>query len=190
MEFLLDEDKNFYFMEMNTRIQVEHPVTEFITNTDLVREQILVAAGERLEFDQDDIVFSGHAIECRINAESPWTHVPSPGLITAMNLPGGPGVRVDTAAYPGWVVPPHYDSLIAKLIVHHRTRDMAIARMQRALEAYIFEGIETSVPLHQRVLAEPDFLAGNLSTRFMERFSKAHDAAKNEPQQAAGAGEK
>ena len=102
-------------MEMNTRIQVEHPVTEFVTNTDLVREQILIAAGERLEFDQDDIVFSGHSIECRINAESPVTHVPSPGLITAMNLPGGPGVRVDTAAYPGWFVPPHYDSLIANL---------------------------------------------------------------------------
>ena len=146
MEFLLDENKNFYFMEMNTRIQVEHPVTEMVTNTDLVREQILIAAGERLEFDQEDIVFSGHSIECRINAESPKTFAPSPGLITAMNIPGGPGVRVDTAAYPGWVVPPHYDSLIAKLIVHHRTRDMAIARMQRALEAMIFEGIETTVP--------------------------------------------
>jgi len=190
MEFLLDEDRNFYFMEMNTRIQVEHPVTEFVTNTDLVREQILVAAGERLEFDQDDIVFSGHAVECRINAESPLTHTPSPGLITAMNLPGGPGVRVDTAAYPGWVVPPHYDSLIAKLIVHHRNRDMAIARMHRALEAFIVEGIETSVLLHQRILAEPDFLAGRLSTRFMERFNKTEGAAKNGAQQAAqGAGE-
>ncbi|PYT07674.1 MAG: acetyl-CoA carboxylase biotin carboxylase subunit [Acidobacteria bacterium] len=185
MEFLLDADRSFYFMEMNTRIQVEHPVTEFVTNTDLVREQILIAAGERLEFDQDDIVFSGHSIECRINAESPITHVPSPGLITAMNLPGGPGVRVDTAAYPGWVVPPNYDSLIAKLIVHHRTREMAIARMQRALEAYIIEGIETSVPLHQRILAEPDFVAGNLSTRFMERFSKRHNANQAGPQQSA-----
>ena len=190
MEFLLDEDRNFYFMEMNTRIQVEHPVTEFVTNTDLIREQILIAAGERLEFDQDDIVFSGHSIECRINAESPVTHVPSPGLITAMNLPGGPGVRVDTAAYPGWVVPPHYDSLIAKLIVHHRTRDMAIARMERALEAYIVEGIETSVPLHQRILAEPDFVAGNLSTRFMERFNMRRTAGQDSPQQEAqGAGE-
>jgi acetyl-CoA carboxylase, biotin carboxylase subunit len=171
MEFLLDQDYNFYFMEMNTRIQVEHPVTEFVTNTDLVREQILVAAGERLEFEQDDIVFSGHAIECRINAESPVTYAPCPGLITAMNIPGGPGVRVDTAAYPGWFVPPHYDSLIAKLIVHHRTREMAIARMQRALDAMIVEGIETSVPLHQRILAERDFLAGNLSTKFMDRFA-------------------
>src|SRR2546425_4722637 len=185
MEFLLDEDKNFYFMEMNTRIQVEHPVTEFVTNTDLVREQILIAAGERLEFDQGDIVFSGHAIECRVNAEHPGTHVPSPGLITAMNLPGGPGVRVDTAAYPGWVVPPNYDSLIAKLIVHHRTREMAIARMQRALEAYIVEGIETSVALHQRILAEPDFISGNLSTRFMERFNRTAGGAKNEAHQAA-----
>lgn len=189
MEFLLDQDNNFYFMEMNTRIQVEHPVTEFVTNTDLVREQILIAAGERLEFDQDDIIFTGHAIECRINAESPVNHTPSPGLITAMNLPGGPGVRVDTAAYPGWFVPPHYDSLIAKLIVHHRTRAMAIARMQRALEAYIVEGIETSVAMHQRILAEPDFMAGNLSTRFMERFSN-NVSSKTEPQQAAqGAGE-
>ena len=189
MEFLLDEDKNFYFMEMNTRIQVEHPVTELITNTDLVREQILIAAGERLEFDQDDIVFSGHAIECRINAESSVTHIPSPGLITAMNLPGGPGVRVDTAAYPGWFVPPHYDSLIAKLIVHHRNRDMAIARMNRALEAFIVEGIETSVSLHQRILAEDDFAAGNLSTTFMERFSKPNEGAKRGSQHSVrGAG--
>jgi acetyl-CoA carboxylase biotin carboxylase subunit len=170
IEFLLDEDLNFYFMEMNTRIQVEHPVTELVTNTDLVREQILIAAGERMEFDQEDIVFSGHAIECRINAESPVTFAPSPGLITAFNIPGGPGVRVDTAAYPGWFVPPHYDSLIAKLIVHHRTRDMAIARMQRALEAMIVEGVETSVTLHQRVLSDPDFIAGKISTRFMDRF--------------------
>jgi acetyl-CoA carboxylase biotin carboxylase subunit len=180
MEFLLDENSNFYFMEMNTRIQVEHPVTEFVTNTDLVREQILVAAGEELEFSQGDIVFSGHAIECRINAESPVTYAPSPGLITAMNIPGGPGVRVDTAAYPGWFVPPHYDSLIAKLIVHHRTREMAIARMQRALEAMIVEGIQTSVPLHQKILADPDFIAGNLSTKFMERFVRTKSSPKRE----------
>jgi acetyl-CoA carboxylase biotin carboxylase subunit len=182
MEFLLDEHDSFYFMEMNTRIQVEHPVTEFVTNTDLVREQILVAAGERLEFDQDDIVFSGHSIECRINAESPVTFAPSPGLITAMNLPGGPGVRVDTAAYPGWFVPPHYDSLVAKLIVHHRDRRMAIGRMQRALEAMIVEGIETSVPLHQKIMAEPDFIAGKLTTRFMERFQSNRDSNSGRPQ--------
>lgn len=171
MEFLLDDDLNFYFMEMNTRIQVEHPVTELVTNTDLVREQILIAAGERMEFDQDEIVFSGHSIECRINAESPTTFAPSPGLITAFNIPGGPGVRVDTAAYPGWFVAPHYDSLIAKLVVHHRTREMAIARMKRALEAMIVEGVETSVALHQKILTDPDFIAGNISTRFMERFT-------------------
>ncbi len=186
MEFLLDENKNFYFMEMNTRIQVEHPVTELVTNTDLVREQILIAAGERLEFDQEDIVFSGHSIECRINAESPVTYAPSPGLITAMNIPGGPGVRVDTAAYPGWFVPPHYDSLIAKLIVHHRTREMAIARMKRALEATIVEGIETSVPLHQKIITDPDFIAGNLSTKFMDRFIAGKPSSKRD---AVSAGE-
>jgi acetyl-CoA carboxylase, biotin carboxylase subunit len=180
MEFLLDAEKNFYFMEMNTRIQVEHPVTELVTNTDLVREQILIAAGYPLEFEQEEIVFSGHAIECRINAESPTTYAPSPGLITTLNLPGGPGVRIDTAAYPGWIVPPHYDSLIAKLIVHHRTRDMAIARMQRALEAFIVEGIETSIPLDQRILADADFRAGKLSTKFMERFMSAKAAKKSE----------
>ncbi|HKS41055.1 MAG TPA: acetyl-CoA carboxylase biotin carboxylase subunit [Blastocatellia bacterium] len=189
MEFLLDENKNFYFMEMNTRIQVEHPVTELVTNTDLVREQILIAAGERMEFDQEDIVFSGHSIECRINAESPVTYAPSPGLITAMNIPGGPGVRVDTAAYPGWFVPPHYDSLIAKLIVHHRTREMAIARMKRALEATIVEGIETSVPLHQKILADPDFIAGNIYTKFMDRFVVGKPSSKREPEQAVSASE-
>ncbi|HJQ22380.1 MAG TPA: acetyl-CoA carboxylase biotin carboxylase subunit [Blastocatellia bacterium] len=179
MEFLLDEEKNFYFMEMNTRIQVEHPVTELVTNTDLVREQILIAAGYPMEFEQKEIVFSGHAIECRINAESPTTYAPSPGLITTLNLPGGPGVRIDTAAYPGWFVPPHYDSLIAKLIVHHRTRDMAVARMQRALEAFIVEGIETSIPLDQKILADADFKAGKLSTKFMERFVSAKSAKKS-----------
>jgi acetyl-CoA carboxylase biotin carboxylase subunit len=185
IEFLLDEYKNFYFMEMNTRIQVEHPVTEFVTNTDLVREQLLIAAGKPLEFTQEDIIFNGHAIECRINAESPITFTPSPGLITALNIPGGPGVRVDTAAYPGWFVPPYYDSLIAKLVVHHRTREMAIARMQRALEAMIVEGVETTVPLHQKILADEDFQAGNFSTRFMDKFlegkpfkrAKQHEAA-------------
>jgi acetyl-CoA carboxylase, biotin carboxylase subunit len=187
MEFLLDENMNYYFMEMNTRIQVEHPVTEMVTNTDLVREQILIADGQRIEFEQGEIVFNGHAIECRINAESPTTYAPSPGLITTLNLPGGPGVRVDTAAYPGWVVPPHYDSLIAKLIVHHRTRELAITRMRRALEAFIVEGIETSIPLHQRILADADFQAGNLSTKFMERFIATKAAKKSE--QRAGAAE-
>jgi len=177
IEFLLNSNSEFYFMEMNTRIQVEHGVTEVVTDTDLVREQILIAAGERLQLSQDDIGFSGHAIECRINAESPRTFAPSPGLITAINLPGGPGVRVDTAAFAGLFVPPFYDSLIAKVVVHHRTRDLAIQRMHRALDATIIEGIETSVPVHQQILSDPDFMAGNISTRFMDRFArKASDA--------------
>lgn len=171
IEFIVDADtREYYFMEMNTRIQVEHPVTEMVANADLVVAQILVANGEKLDFRQEDIVFSGHAIECRINAEDSVKFVPSPGLITALNLPGGPGVRIDTHAYPGYVVPPNYDSLVAKLIVHARTRQMAIARMKRALEVMIIEGIKTTVPLHQRIMDEPDFIAGNLSTRFMEKF--------------------
>ena len=170
MEFLLDDQNDFYFMEMNTRIQVEHPVTEMVTGVDLVREQIMIAAGEKLSLKQADVKFNGHAIECRINAESPVSFVPSPGLITALNFPGGPGVRVDTAAYAGWFVPPQYDSLVAKIIVHDSTRRLAIARMQRVLDAAIIEGIETSVTMHQKILADPDFIAGNISTRFMERF--------------------
>jgi len=172
IEFLLESGSEFYFMEMNTRIQVEHGVTEMVTGTDLVREQILIAAGEKMELLQEDIGFSGHSIECRINAESPRTFAPSPGLITAFNLPGGPGVRVDTAAFTGLFVPPYYDSLIAKVMVQHGTRDLAIRRMQRALDATIVEGIETSVPIHQRILADQDFVAGNVTTRFMDRFAK------------------
>ncbi|HNG92493.1 MAG TPA: acetyl-CoA carboxylase biotin carboxylase subunit [Acidobacteriota bacterium] len=171
IEFIVDADtREYYFMEMNTRIQVEHPVTEMVANADLVVAQILVANGEKLDFRQEDIVFSGHSIECRINAEDSVKFTPSPGLISALNLPGGPGVRIDTHAYPGYVVPPNYDSLVAKLIVHARTRQMAIARMKRALEVMIIEGIKTTVPLHQRIMDEPDFIAGNLSTRFMEKF--------------------
>lgn len=171
IEFIVDADtREYYFMEMNTRIQVEHPVTEMVANADLVVAQILVANGEKLDFRQENIVFSGHAIECRINAEDSVKFTPSPGLITALNLPGGPGVRIDTHAYPGYVVPPNYDSLVAKLIVHARTRHMAIARMKRALEVMIVEGIKTTVPLHQRIMDDPDFIAGHLSTRFMERF--------------------
>ncbi|HNB69882.1 MAG TPA: acetyl-CoA carboxylase biotin carboxylase subunit [Acidobacteriota bacterium] len=171
IEFIVDADtREYYFMEMNTRIQVEHPVTEMVANADLVVAQILVANGEKLDFRQEDIVFSGHSIECRINAEDSVKFTPSPGLISALNLPGGPGVRIDTHAYPGYVVPPNYDSLVAKLIVQARTRQMAIARMKRALEVMIIEGIKTTVPLHQRIMDEPDFIAGNLSTRFMEKF--------------------
>ncbi|MBI1766633.1 MAG: acetyl-CoA carboxylase biotin carboxylase subunit [Acidobacteria bacterium] len=172
IEFLLDEDGSFYFMEMNTRIQVEHPVTEFVTIADLVAAQIRIAYGEPLGFQQEDVFFVGHAIECRINAEDPDTFTPSPGRITTLNLPSGPGVRIDTAIYDGYFVPPHYDSLIAKLIVHHRDRQRAIARMRRALGAMVVEGIKTTIPMHLKILDEPDFVAGNISTRFMERFLK------------------
>ncbi|MBX3279422.1 MAG: acetyl-CoA carboxylase biotin carboxylase subunit [Acidobacteria bacterium] len=172
IEFLLDENDDFYFMEMNTRIQVEHPVTEMVTVSDLVAAQIRIAAGEPLHLSQEELIFVGHSIECRINAEDPERFTPSPGRITNLNLPTGPGVRVDTAIYSGYFVPPHYDSLIAKLIVHARTRDRAIARMRRALQAMVVEGIQTTIPLHLKILAEPDFVSGNLSTRFMDRFAK------------------
>lgn len=169
-EFLLDEDNRFYFMEMNTRIQVEHPVTEMVTLTDIVRNQIRVAEGDPLGFTQDEVIMVGHAIECRINAESPDTFTPSPGTITTFNLPGGPGVRVDTYVYPGYRVPPFYDSMIAKVIVHARTRELAIARMRRALDAMVVEGIKTTIPLHLKIMDNPDFQSGNFSTRFMEEF--------------------
>ncbi|MBA3239858.1 MAG: acetyl-CoA carboxylase biotin carboxylase subunit, partial [Acidobacteria bacterium] len=170
IEFLLDEQGKFYFMEMNTRIQVEHPVTEMVTLTDIVRNQILVAEGNPLSYTQDDVLFVGHSIECRINAEDPFTFAPSPGLITAYNAPGGPGVRLDTAAYPGYFVPPFYDSLIAKLIVHARTREVAIARMRRALEVMVIEGIKTTIPLHLSIMDDAQFRAGEYSTKFMEKF--------------------
>ncbi len=172
VEFLLDEQNNYYFMEMNTRIQVEHPVTEMVTIADLVAAQIRIAAGEPLGFEQDELIFIGHAIECRINAEDPETFAPSPGRITTLHLPNGPGVRIDTAIYAGYFVPPYYDSLIAKLIVHSRTRERAIARMRRALEATVIEGIKTNVPLHLKILNDPDFIEGNYSTHFMDRFLK------------------
>lgn len=172
IEFLLDEGDKFYFMEMNTRIQVEHPVTELVTISDLIAAQIRVAAGEPVGRTQDEILFFGHAIECRINAEDPDKFTPSPGRITTFNLPTGPGVRVDTAAYAGYFVPPYYDSMIAKLIVHHRTRDRAIMRMRRALEATVIEGIKTTIPLHLKIMDDPDFQSGNFSTRFMDRYMK------------------
>jgi acetyl-CoA carboxylase biotin carboxylase subunit len=178
IEFLLDEDNKFYFMEMNTRIQVEHPVTEMVTLADIVRNQIRIAEGEPLGYTQDDLMIVGHSIECRINAENPETFAPSPGLITAFNLPGGPGVRVDTAAYPGYFVPPYYDSMIAKLIVHARTRELAIARMRRALGAMVVEGIKTTIPLHLKIMDDPKFQAGELSTKFMEEFSERQNGTK------------
>ncbi len=169
-EFLLDEDGSFYFMEMNTRIQVEHPVTEMVTLADIVRNQIRIATGEQIPFTQDEVQIVGHSIECRINAEDPIKFTPCPGRITAFNIPGGPGVRVDTAVYPGYVVPPYYDSMIAKLIVHARTRELAIARMQRALDMMVVEGIKTTIPLHQKIMADEKFQKGEFSTKFMEEF--------------------
>jgi acetyl-CoA carboxylase, biotin carboxylase subunit len=169
-EFLLDDKQNFYFLEVNTRVQVEHPVTEFITGVDIVKEQIRIACGERLSFKQGDVTFTGHSIECRVNAEDPETFAPSPGVIHAFSVPGGPGVRVDTFAHSECTVSPYYDSMIAKIIVHGRDRQEAIARMRRTLEMTVIEGIKTSIPLHLKILADADFVAGRLSTGFMERY--------------------
>ena len=169
-EFLMDPSGHFYFMEANTRLQVEHPVTEMVTGIDIVKQQIRIAAGERLPFKQGDIVFRGHSIECRVNAEDPDTFVPSPGLIHTFSVPGGPGVRVDTLAHPDCTISPYYDSMIAKIICHGRNRQEAIDRMRRTLEMTVIEGIKTTIPLHLRILADPDFLAGKLSTAFMEQF--------------------
>jgi len=171
IEFLMDEDRRLYFIEMNTRIQVEHPVTEMVTDVDLVKSQILLACGERLESVlHGPIVRRGHAMECRINAEHPEKFTPSAGKITAFHPPGGTGVRIDTAAYAEGVIPPYYDSLIAKLIVRGKDRDETVARMARALEMFIVEGIFTTIPLHRRILADPDFRAGNIDTTFIEKF--------------------
>ncbi len=170
VEFLRDENGSFYFIEMNARIQVEHPVTEMVTDVDLIKSQIRLAAGENLTDAVGPVEFRGHSIECRINAEDPETFVPSAGRITAFQMPGGTGVRVDTAAHTDAVIPPFYDSLIAKLIVRGRDRSEAVARMRRALEMSIIEGIKTSIPLHRKILADPDFEAGNLDTHFVERF--------------------
>ena len=174
-EFLLDEDGSFYFMEMNTRIQVEHPVTEMVTLADIVRNQIRIESSEDLQYTQSDVQLVGHSIECRINAEDPVKFTPSPGKITAFNIPGGPGVRVDTAVYPGYNVPPYYDSMIAKLIVHARTRELAIARMQRALDMMVIEGIKTTIPLHKKIMADERFRSGDFSTKFMEEFEYTVD---------------
>jgi acetyl-CoA carboxylase biotin carboxylase subunit len=171
LEFLMDERGELYFMEMNTRIQVEHPVTEMVTGVDLVAEQIRIAAGGSPSFPDKSVMPRGHAIECRINAEDPETFVPWPGLITQYHPPGGAGVRVDDGVYGGYRVPGNYDSLIAKLISHGRTRNEAIARMKRALSETIIAGIRTTIPLHQRILASEDFVKGNVSTRFLERMN-------------------
>ncbi len=170
VEFLLDEDGSIYFIEMNTRIQVEHPVTEMVTNVDLIKAQIRIAAGEKLENAAGEIQFAGHSIECRINAEDPETFVPSAGRITAFQAPGGTGVRVDSAAYSDAVIPPYYDSLIAKLIVRGRDRAEAIGRMKRALEMFVIEGIKTSIPLHRKIFADTDFAEGKFDTHFIEKL--------------------
>ncbi len=171
VEFLLDEDKNFYFIEMNTRIQVEHPVTENVTGIDLIKEQIKIAAGERLSINQEEIEINGHSIECRINAEDPESFVPSPGVIKLFHLPGGPGVRIDTAAHAECIISPYYDSLIAKLITCGNTREETISRMRRALDSFIIDGIKTNIPLQKKILSDEDFMKAKLSTRFMERFN-------------------
>ena len=171
VEFLMDENRQLHFIEMNTRIQVEHPITEAITGVDIVKAQLLIASGERLDaILPPKLEIRGHSIECRINAEHPETFVPSAGKITAFNLPGGNGIRVDTAQYAEGVVSPYYDSLIAKLIVHGRDRDEAIAKMERALSQFVVRGIETSIPLHQAIFADPGFRAGHFDTKFMEQF--------------------
>ena len=170
VEFLMDGDGALYFIEMNTRIQVEHPVTELVTGVDLIKAQIRIAAGEKMEDATGAILPAGHAIECRINAEDPETFVPSAGRITTFQAPGGTGVRVDSAAYADAIIPPYYDSMIAKLIVKGRDRAEAIGRMKRALEMFVIEGIKTSIPLHRRILADPDFAAGKLDTHFIERL--------------------
>jgi acetyl-CoA carboxylase biotin carboxylase subunit len=173
VEFLLDAKGDFYFIEMNTRIQVEHPVTEMVTGIDLIKEQIRVAAGEPLSFTQDEVVTTGHAIECRITAEDPETFTPSPGKILTFHPPGGPGIRLDTACYAEAVIPPYYDSMIAKVVARGNTRGEAILRMRRALDSFVVEGIRTNLTLQQKILNEEDFVRGRFSTSFMDRFMAA-----------------
>jgi acetyl-CoA carboxylase, biotin carboxylase subunit len=177
IEFLLDSGGNYYFMEMNTRIQVEHGVTELVTGRDLVKEQILVAAGNPLSFAQKDLTWQGHALECRINAEDPVTFVPSPGTIRHLNLPGGPGVRIDTFIHENCEISPYYDSMVAKLMTYGRDRNESIARMRRCLDVMVVEGIKTNISLHRRIMDDADFIAGRLTTRFMERFMPAPKTA-------------
>jgi acetyl-CoA carboxylase biotin carboxylase subunit len=169
LEFLW-QDGQFAFIEMNTRLQVEHPVTEMVCGVDLVREQIRIAAGERLGYTQEEVRFSGHAIECRITAEHPETFAPSPGRVNTYHAPGGLGVRVDSALYSGYTVPPHYDSLVAKLVVHAPTRAQAIARTRRALDEMVVDGIETTLPLHRRIMDDPEFQKGDYTIHWLERF--------------------
>lgn len=172
IEFLLDEDGSYYFMEMNTRIQVEHPVTEMVYNRDLLKDQIRIAAGEKIGYTQEDVKLVGHAIECRINAED-WERnfMPNPGEIKSFHVPGGPGIRVDTHAYERYHIPPFYDSLIAKLIAYGKNRDESIARLNRALEEFIIEGVKTTIPFHQRLIKREEFIEGNFDTGFLDRIN-------------------
>ena len=176
IEFLLDKDGNFYFMEMNTRIQVEHPVTEMVYNRDLLKQQIRVAAGEPLGYKQKDVKLSGHAIECRINAED-WSRnfMPSPGDISSFHLPGGPGIRVDSHAYQRYRIPPYYDSLVAKLIAYGKNREEAILRLSRALDEFIIEGVQTTIPFHKKLIQRKEFLKGDFDTGFLDRISLIDD---------------
>jgi acetyl-CoA carboxylase biotin carboxylase subunit len=173
IEFLY-ENGEFYFIEMNTRIQVEHPVTEMITGIDLVNEQIRVAAGSPLSFTQKDVVIEGHAIECRVNAEDPFKFTPSPGRITSWHMPGGPGVRVDSHAYNNYFVPPNYDSMIGKIIVHGDTREQALARMQTALAETVIEGINTNIPLHRELMVDAKFMQGGTNIHYLEHWLSQH----------------
>ena len=169
LEFLYENHK-FYFMEMNTRLQVEHPITEMVTHTDLVKQQILVASGEKLNFSQNDVKIQGHSIECRINAEHPETFIPSPGMVTQYHQPGGLGVRVDSAVYQEYAIPPHYDSMIAKLITYGDTREDSIQKMKRALEEYVIIGIDTNIQLHQKIIQSDEFISGKYDINYMSRF--------------------
>lgn len=174
VEFLVDSDKNFYFMEMNTRIQVEHPITEMRTGIDIVKQQIKIAGGEQLKIKQKDVEFRGHSIECRINAENPKKKfMPSPGKITGLNMPGGNGIRIDTAIYEGYTIPPNYDSMIAKIIVYGKNRNEAVAKMKRALEELVIEGIETNRDFLFEIITDPDFIRGNFDTSFIEKMTSS-----------------
>ena len=179
IEFLMDKDKNFYFLEMNTRLQVEHPITELVTGVDIVQEMLRVARGRKLRFTQDDIKLSGWAIECRINAEDPYNnYLPSTGKVTVSRVPTGPGVRVDTGVFPGYEITPYYDSMISKLVCYGETRGEAILRMRRALEEYRIMGVKTNIPFHQHMMGSHSFMAGEFDTHFVEeRFKMGDEAA-------------
>jgi len=179
IEFLY-ENGGFYFMEMNTRIQVEHPITEMVTGIDLVREQIRIASGAKLGYTQEDVTFQGHAIECRINAEDPETFAPNPGKVNEWHAPGGLGIRVDSGVYSGYSIPPHYDSMIAKLIVSGKTRNACMMRLKRALEEFVIDGIKTSIPLHQKVISQSDFIDGTYNIKWLEKFMEKERAKKEE----------